>query len=109
MRIIAMVKVIESGCVLPTSTCLIQVHSAQMAGERSSHQSINSVNYTSYGIPYSRVRGRIIAYQFGTPEGFLGYIILIKFTKHLMMHTLMEFQLHLVIQGITFGHLLQQY
>ena len=32
--------------------------------------SINSVNYTSYGIPYSRVCGRIIAYQFGTPEGF---------------------------------------
>ena len=35
---------------------------------------INSVNYTSYGISYSRVCGRIIAYQFGTPEGFLGYI-----------------------------------
>ena len=35
---------------------------------------INSVNYTSYGIPYSRVCGRIIAYQFGTPEGFLGHI-----------------------------------
>ena len=34
---------------------------------------INSVNYTSYGIPYSRVCGRISAYQFGTPEGFLGY------------------------------------
>ena len=34
---------------------------------------INSVNYTSYGIPYSRVYGRISAYQFGTPEGFLGY------------------------------------
>ena len=31
---------------------------------------INSVNYTSYGIPYSRVCGRIIAYQFGTPNGF---------------------------------------
>ena len=35
--------------------------------------SINSVNYTSYGIPYSRVCGRIIAYQLGTPEGFHGY------------------------------------
>ena len=35
--------------------------------------SINSVNYTSYGIPYSRVCGRIIAYQFGTSEGFGGY------------------------------------
>ena len=31
---------------------------------------INSVNYTSYGIPYSRMCGRIIAYQFGHPEGF---------------------------------------
>ena len=31
---------------------------------------INSVNYTSYGIPYSRVCGRIVAYQFGRPEGF---------------------------------------
>ena len=31
---------------------------------------INSVNYTSYGIPYSRVCGRIIAYQYGTPNGF---------------------------------------
>ena len=74
-----MVKVMESGCVLPTSTCLIQMHSAQMVGERSSHQfarrrkmdtSINSVNYTSYGIPYSRVCGRIVAYQFGNPDGF---------------------------------------
>ena len=36
--------------------------------------SISSVNYTSYGIPYSRVCGRIIAYQFGTPEGFRRYI-----------------------------------
>ena len=35
---------------------------------------INSVNYTSYGISYSRVCGRIIAYQFGTSEGFRGYI-----------------------------------
>jgi dynein heavy chain len=34
---------------------------------------INSVNYTSYGIPYSRVCGRIVAYQLGTPEGFRGY------------------------------------
>ena len=35
---------------------------------------INSANYTSYGIPYSRVCGRIIAYQFGLPDGFLAYI-----------------------------------
>ena len=85
MRIVAaVVKVLESGCVLPTSTCLIQMHNAQMVGERSRHQfahvggnpsstsneAINSVSYTSYGIPYSRVCGRIIAYQFGTPNGF---------------------------------------
>ena len=41
---------------------------------RQNNTSISSVNYTSYGIPYSRVCGRIIAYQFGTPDGFLGYI-----------------------------------
>ena len=35
--------------------------------------SINSVNYSSYGIPYSKVCGRIVAYQFGTPEGFFGF------------------------------------
>ena len=34
---------------------------------------INSVNYTSYGIPYSRVCGRIIAYQFGHPNGFRAF------------------------------------
>ena len=80
MRIVVVMKVMESGCVLPTSTCLIQVHNAQMVGERYSHQfahvegkwiqTSNSVNYTSYGIPYSRVCGRIIAYQFGHPNGF---------------------------------------
>ena len=35
--------------------------------------SINSVKYSSYGIPYSRVCGRIIAYQYGTPEAFHVY------------------------------------
>ena len=34
---------------------------------------ISSVNYSSYGIPYSKVCGRIIAYQFGSPEAFWGY------------------------------------
>ena len=38
--------------------------------------SINSVKYSSHGIPYSRVCGRIIAYQYGTPEAFLGYFSL---------------------------------
>ena len=37
---------------------------------RKLNTSINSVNYTSYGIPYSRVCGRIVAYQFGNPKGF---------------------------------------
>ena len=40
---------------------------------RQFNTSINSVNYTSYGIPYSRVCGRIIAYQLGTPDGFGSY------------------------------------
>ena len=40
---------------------------------RQLHTNINSVNYTSYGIPYSMVCGRIIAHQFGNPDGFLGY------------------------------------
>ena len=35
---------------------------------------INSVTYSSHGIPYSRVCGRIIAYQFGTPNAFDAYI-----------------------------------
>ena len=34
----AVMKTKEGGCVLPTSTCLNQVHNAQMVGERSSHQ-----------------------------------------------------------------------
>ena len=38
--------------------------------------SINSVNYSSYGIPYSKVCGRVIAYQFGTPDAFGGFNLL---------------------------------
>ena len=38
MKIVAVMKVMESGCVFSTSTCLIQVHDAQMVGERDSHQ-----------------------------------------------------------------------
>ena len=41
---------------------------------RQFNTSISSVNYSSYGIPYSTVCGRIIAYQFGSPEAFSGYI-----------------------------------
>ena len=44
---------------LPIRTCRRQMDT-----------SINTVNYTSYGIPYSRVCGRIVAYQYGTPNGF---------------------------------------
>ena len=40
---------------------------------RQFNTSINSVNYSSHGIPYSRVCGRIIAYQYGTPEAFGDY------------------------------------
>ena len=40
---------------------------------RQFNTSINSVTYSSHGIPYSRVCGRIIAYQYGTPEAFLAY------------------------------------
>ena len=84
MRIVAVVNAMESGCVLPTSTCLIQlnaqcpdswreVQSPIRTCRRQFNTQISSVNYTSYEIPYSRVCGRIIAYQLGTLEGFLGY------------------------------------
>ena len=60
----------------PSSQCpdgWREVQSPIRTCRRQFNTSINSVNYTSYGIHYSRVCGRIIAYQFGTPEGFLGY------------------------------------
>ena len=47
-----------------------EVQSPIRTCRRQFNTGINSVNYTSYGIPYSRVCGRIVAYQFGTPEGF---------------------------------------
>ena len=40
---------------------------------RQFNTSTSSVNYSSYGIPYSKVCGRIIAYQFGSPEGISAY------------------------------------
>ena len=49
-----------------------EVQSPIRTCRRQRNTNINSVNYTSYGIPYSRVCGRIIAYQLGTPEGFGG-------------------------------------
>ena len=51
-----------------------EVQSPIRTCRRKPNTGINSAIFTSYGIPYSRVCGRIIAYQFGTPEGFLGYI-----------------------------------
>ena len=50
-----------------------EVQSPIRTCRRQINASINSVNYTSYGIPYSRICGRIIAHQFGTPEGFLSF------------------------------------
>ena len=47
-----------------------EVQSPIRTCRRQFNTGINSVNYISYGIPYSRVCGRIIAYQFGTPNGF---------------------------------------
>ena len=41
---------------------------------RQFNTSINSVKYSSHGIPYSRVCGRITAYQFGTPEAFNAWL-----------------------------------
>ena len=40
---------------------------------RKVNTNIESANYSSFRIPYSRVCGRIIAYHYGTPEAFLGY------------------------------------
>ena len=34
---------------------------------------VNSLSYSSNGVPYSRVCGRIVSYQYGTPEAFGHY------------------------------------
>ena len=47
-----------------------EVQSPIRTCRRQNGTNINSINYTSYGIPYSRVCGRIVAYQFGNPKGF---------------------------------------
>ena len=49
-----------------------EVQSPIRTCQRQRNTNINSVKYTSYGIPYSRVCGRIVAYQFGDPNGFGG-------------------------------------
>ena len=40
---------------------------------RAAHSNINSVIFNTSGILYNRVCGRIIGYQFGTPEAFQAY------------------------------------
>ena len=50
-----------------------EVQSPIRTCRRQFNTGINSVSYTSHGIPYSRVCGRIIAYQFGHPDGFGAY------------------------------------
>ena len=78
-----MVKEMESGCVLPTSTCLIQVNSAQMVGERSSHQFAHvegkwiqtSTQLTTPPMEFlipGCVEESLHAYQLGTSNGFGG-------------------------------------
>ena len=47
-----------------------EVESPIRTCRRKYNTSVSSVNYTTYGIPYSRVCGRIKAYQFGIPEAF---------------------------------------
>ncbi len=39
-----------------------------------SRGSCDSVLYSTHGIQYSQVCGRIIAYQYGVPEGFVHYV-----------------------------------
>ena len=60
----------------PTQQCPSgwrEVDSPIRTCRRQFNTGINSVSYSSNGIPYSRVCGRIKAYQFGTPEVFQGY------------------------------------
>ena len=60
----------------PTAQCShpwTELDSPIRTCRRQFNTSISSVNYSSYGIPYSKVCGRIIAYQFGSPEGFSAY------------------------------------
>jgi dynein heavy chain len=52
-----------------------EVQSPIRTCRRQFNTGINSVNYTSYGILYCRVCGRIVAYQLGTPEEFRGYTV----------------------------------
>ena len=67
-----------------------EVQSPIRTCRRQSNTGINSANYTSHGIPYSRVCGRINAYQFGHTDGLI--LTSGKVSEHLMIHTLMGFQ-----------------
>ena len=115
MRIIAVVTMMENGCELHTSTCLIQVPNAHGEGwrevespirtcRRQLGSPISSVNYSSYGIPYSKVCGRITAYQFAQPVGFGNYIT----QNQLTLEDRYVDGAHMATQEITFRHLLLQ-
>ena len=82
--IVVVITTIVNGCELAISTCLSQVLTHCPSGWREVRTPvrscrrnyglfINSVNYSSNGIPYTRVCGRILAYQYGVPEGFGHY------------------------------------
>ena len=115
MRIVAVMKVVESGCVLPTSTCLIQVHNAQMVGEKYSHQFVHVEGNLILASTQSATPPMEFLFPGCAEESLhISLDILMdlwhtsaKVSKHLMIHMLMEFQLHLATQEIIFGHLLQ--
>ena len=52
-----------------------EVESPIRTCRRKYNTSISSVTYSSHGVPYSRVCGRITAYQFGNPEAFCGFLV----------------------------------
>ena len=51
-----------------------EVESPILTCRRQYQKSISSVTYSSHGIPYSRVCGRITAYYFGETEAFVGFV-----------------------------------
>ena len=93
----------------PSANCpdsLREVESPIRTCWRQFESTTSSVSYSSYGIPYSRVCGRIIAYQFGAPEAFFPYIS--QNQRSLEDVYADGVSSHMVTQEITFGHLLQQ-
>ncbi len=54
---------------------LINITNVSGCGRQpTSRGSCDSVLYSTHGIQYSQVCGRIIAYQYGVPEGFVHYV-----------------------------------